>query len=101
MQTRHDLEFMAGCLYGDNKGVPLHLIAAVFDDVLPGIVERGMADPIANACAQRRISALRRALPDRSVAFPYMGSTIRDEYHRKAGHNMAPGKPVFGLSAPQ
>ncbi len=77
---------MAGCL-----GIPAWREAVstkrlICTKRLASAVAEGMADPVVNGRAQRRIAALRRALPDRSVAFPRMGRTIRDEYHRKAGH---------------
>lgn len=60
--SRSDLEFMAECLYG-NDGVPLRVVAAAFDDALPGIVGRGTTDPVANHRAQDRIADLLCDLP--------------------------------------
>lgn len=71
-QTRYDLEFMA------------ELLGRFSGDGLVSAVAEGMADPFWNERAQRRIATMLRALPDRRTAFPRMGATIRDEYHRKA-----------------
>lgn len=87
-QTRYDLEFMADCLGIIDSACACphrhHVFAST--TLLAERVTDYMRDPVANILAQRRLSALRRALPDRSVAFPRMGRTIRDEYHRRSGH---------------
>ena len=77
-QTRHDLEFMAGCL-----GIPAWREAVstkrlICTKRLASAVAEGMADTVANDRARRRIAAMLFALPHMAATF------VRDEYNRKA-----------------